>query len=87
MIVNDESPDIEIVVVGNKTDITRDVSEKDAQCLAVEINAKYVESSAKTGQGIELIYNNIFQVLPDIHKRKGQTLSIPGKINKRCGCL
>ena len=39
-LVNDESPNIEIVLVGNKIDITRDVSEKDAQAFALEINAK-----------------------------------------------
>ena len=86
--VNEESPSIEIIVVGNKTDMTRDVSGEDALKLAHEVHAGYVECSAKTGQGIDLVYNKVFQVLPEVlNRKKGTSLSFTMKGTKNCGCL
>ena len=87
-LVSEESPSIEIIVVGNKIDMTRDVSGKDALELVNELHAGYAECSAKTGQGVDLVYNKVFQVLPEgVERKKGTTLSFTMKNNKNCGCL
>lgn len=85
--VNEESMNIEIIIVGNKIDLTRNVDEKDALDFAGEIKAEYVESSAKTGEGVELIYNKVFQIVPDGIQRKGTSLNDPVKYTKNCGCI
>ena len=61
----DVEPSLAIILVGNKVDLTleRDVSEKEAEALVARLNlAGYVETSARTGQGI----NELFKKVVDI---------------------
>lgn len=52
---------IHIVIAGNKVDLLdkRVVSAADAQRLAASINAPYFETSAKTAENIESLFNSI----------------------------
>jgi small GTP-binding protein len=42
-----------IYIVGNKSDLPRVVTLEDVMFLGISVNAPYVETSAKTGSGIE----------------------------------
>lgn len=57
---------VDIVLVGNKCDMTRVITEEEAQTLANEMGVKYFETSAKTGQNVE----NTFMELATMAKRR-----------------
>mmetsp|Transcript_7836 Transcript_7836/g.13652 ORF Transcript_7836/g.13652 Transcript_7836/m.13652 type:complete len:214 (+) Transcript_7836:2-643(+) len=51
-------------LVGNKIDVAnRVVAQNQAQLLAQQFNAPYVETSAQTGQNVQQLYNSILQTL------------------------
>lgn len=86
-IVREEGQTIECIVVGNKTDLTREVIIGEGKELAEELGLGYVESSALNGEGIDVIANNIFLGLPSTVTKRGQALSQTTKQHKSCGCL
>lgn len=45
-------PDAYLVVNGNKTDLPRVVAVEEGKAYAASVNAAYVETSAKTGEGV-----------------------------------
>lgn len=49
-------PDAYLVVNGNKTDLPRVVAIEDGKKYAASINAAYVETSAKTGDGVQQFF-------------------------------
>ena len=57
--------DIKIVVVGNKADLVKDrcISQQQAEQFAQSINSKYFEVSAKTGQGIDMLFLHLGTLL------------------------
>lgn len=46
-----------IIIVGNKTDKTREVSEEDGLSASMQNRTSYWEASAKTGASIEDLFN------------------------------
>jgi small GTP-binding protein len=52
-ILDSSSKTIDIVLVGNKTDLSRAVQKDEAENLANEYDIPYFETSAKLGQGID----------------------------------
>lgn len=50
-------PDAYIVVNGNKTDLPRVVTPEESKAYAASINAAYVETSAKTGDGVQHFFS------------------------------
>ncbi|OHT00101.1 small GTP-binding protein [Tritrichomonas foetus] len=57
--------DIKIVVVGNKIDMVKErcISAQQAERFAQSIHAKYFEVSAKTGQGIDMLFLHVGSLL------------------------
>ena len=49
-------PDTYLVVNGNKTDLPRVVTPEEGKAYAASINAAYVETSAKTGEGVQQFF-------------------------------
>ena len=49
-------PDAYVVVNGNKTDLPRVVKVEEGKAYAASINAAYVETSAKTGEGVQRFF-------------------------------
>jgi len=49
-------PDAYMVVNGNKTDLPRVVTSEEGKAYAASINAAYVETSAKTGEGVQQFF-------------------------------
>jgi len=50
---------IPMVIVGNKIDLERRVSRQEAEDLAKRLNCDYLETSAKTGEKVEIAFENI----------------------------
>ena len=79
---------VEIILVGNKIDITnREVSLEDGIKLAEKFGVPIVETSALTGVGIETAFLTLVQ---NIHSKefKNIILTDPGekKVNKKTRC-
>ncbi|KAK5581471.1 hypothetical protein RB653_001504 [Dictyostelium firmibasis] len=58
---------VPMVIVGNKSDMEKDrrVSKNEARSLAEEFECRYIETSAKTSENIELLFNNILGQVVD----------------------
>ena len=72
--IDDNTKNVEIVMVGNKADLNdRQVSKINAENLAYEKNFKYIETSAKDGTNILLLFE---ELATGIYKRKQEDNSI-----------
>jgi small GTP-binding protein len=49
-------PEAHIVVNGNKVDLPRAITVEEGKAYAASINAAYVETSAKTGEGVQQFF-------------------------------
>jgi small GTP-binding protein len=49
-------PEAYLVVNGNKTDLPRVVASQEGKAFAASINAAYIETSAKTGEGVQQFF-------------------------------
>lgn len=56
------SGNIDVILVGNKADLPRQVSEEEAQKLAEEYNLKYYETSAKENNGVDQAFLDLAQM-------------------------
>jgi len=50
---------IPMILLGNKLDLERDVDKAEAEDLAKRLSCEYLESSAKTGENVELAFESI----------------------------
>ena len=50
---------IPMVIVGNKIDLERQVDKQEAEDLAKRLNCDYLETSAKTGEKVEIAFEKI----------------------------
>jgi len=50
---------IPMIIVGNKIDLKRQVERQEAEDLAKRLNCDYLETSAKTGEKVELAFEKI----------------------------
>jgi len=58
--------DVLIILVGNKHDLEeRDVSKQEGKEKAEDFNARFIETSAKTGHNVEEMFNMIARELPE----------------------
>jgi small GTP-binding protein len=64
-LVSSRGEDIKLVVVANKIDVTKDrcIKSEQGEGIAQTINAQYFEVSAKTGQGIDLLFAHVAEIL------------------------
>ena len=80
--INDNAGNVEVILVGNKSDLeNRKVSETKAQIFAKEKKMKYIETSAKEGKNILLLFE---ELIIGMNKRKNdESSSIPemGSVN------
>lgn len=90
--IADKAPhSIKLVVIGNKTDLQeeRQVTEEEGRELASQLNAVvYGETSAKTGDGIDKIFNDVAEldVTQDEIIEKATSKPQPKPNNEDQGC-
>jgi len=61
----DVEPAINILLVGNKIDLTleREIPAKEAEALVARLNLNgYIETSARTGQGVNELFNKVLEI-------------------------
>lgn len=65
--------DVIIVLVGNKTDLSdkRQVTEAQGQEEAKKNNLMFIETSAKVGHNVKLLFKRIAQALPGMDEGAG----------------
>jgi len=51
--------DLDITIVGNKSDLIREINRDDAERIFEKLGCKYLETSAKTGEGIGDLLKNM----------------------------
>lgn len=54
---------IPILIVGNKNDLERQVERSEAEDLAKRLNCEYLETSAKTGENVEVAFEKLARAL------------------------
>jgi Ras-related protein Rab-6A len=66
--------DVIIVLVGNKTDLSdkRQVTEQQGQDEAKRNNLMFIETSAKVGHNVKVLFKRIAQALPGMEESGGQ---------------
>jgi small GTP-binding protein len=82
--VKEKAPvDAKIIIIGNKSDLEsrREVSFEEGTDFATEIESLFIETSAKTGQGIELIHEMIAKQEIDEMSKKLKKARIHTKNN------
>jgi small GTP-binding protein len=67
-LISSRGEDIKLVVVANKIDATKDrcIKTEQGEGIAGTIKAQYFEVSAKTGQGIDLLFAHVTDILSKI---------------------
>lgn len=58
---------VSIILVGNKCDLVKErvISKQQGEELAAKFNMKYIETSAKNGEGVEQAFDSIIQQVVD----------------------
>jgi small GTP-binding protein len=62
-IINTLNERIPLILVGNKVDLTRTISPEDGEKRANQMNARYLETSAMTGEGVVVLLDAIAAIL------------------------
>lgn len=66
--------DVVIMLVGNKTDLSdrRQVSSEEGEQKAREHNVMFIESSAKAGFNVKLLFRNVAMALPGMNEAQAK---------------
>jgi Ras-related protein Ral-A len=80
MRVKGESPDVPIILVGNKADLDqRQISDDKITALATKWNLDYVETSAKTKMNVDKIFYDLMTQIGQ--QKKTNSKPLPTKTN------
>ncbi|KAK8807131.1 hypothetical protein WA158_003890 [Blastocystis sp. Blastoise] len=75
LVRNEKGDDVILYIVGNKADLcqTRKVTQLDAEKVANELNATFLETSAKHGYNIDKLFNTIAMTLPGLSTQEEES--------------
>jgi len=59
--LREQNLEIDITIVGNKTDSEREVKREDAERICKKLGCKYLETSALTGDGISILVKSLIE--------------------------
>ena len=61
---------VQIIIVGNKVDLTekRQVATTEGQALADELGTMFTEASAKVGIGVKQLFKDLAATLPGVNQ-------------------
>lgn len=84
------SDDVTVVLIGNKKDLDREVSEEECLAIAKEYGLPYFETSAKNGDSVNEVFNVLAATIKQSLDNKPQdeklvTMKIPVSNTKRDG--
>ena len=65
---------IEVIIIGNKLDLERQVEKKRLEQFAEEYKVPYFETSAKTGEGVEESFNKLIDNLSKKEKKINESI-------------
>lgn len=88
--VKSNHPEIPMILIGNKTDLTaqRQVSEEEALALALDWKCKYMETSAKTRLNVENAFYDVARHVMKLKKSDERPVtSGPGSGSRSFGCF
>ncbi|MCK4971976.1 MAG: GTP-binding protein, partial [Candidatus Heimdallarchaeota archaeon] len=68
--LREQSIDLDITIVGNKTDSVREVERVDAERICRKLGCNYLETSALTGEGIGLLVKSLVESAISYSKKK-----------------
>ena len=72
-----------LLIVGNKSDLTREVTEEEGSNYATTNNLKYYETSAKTGHNIVEVFDILFNEIYHMRNNREQGMQIKKKDEKK----
>ena len=87
--IREANTEIDILLIGNKADLPRQVSREDAQALADKFNIKYYETSAKENENVSKAFEDLAEIayrrnINNPHKQETKKLDKAEK--KEGGC-
>lgn len=86
--LHDYIDQIKLILVGNKTDLAQSFDTEEIKKLAEQNNCTYVLTSAKTGAGIEDLFNLIAESASEVNAsiRTEDTIDLNQDSNKKNNC-
>jgi len=85
-IADNASTNIKMVLVGNKIDLTREVTKDEGKKLAENYKIPFFETSAKTDEGINECFRKLISDI--IHEFKpNESIKLDTKAEEKKGCL
>ncbi|XP_002736858.2 GTPase KRas-like [Saccoglossus kowalevskii] len=83
-----DADDVPMVLVGNKCDLpTRAVDLKEANTLAKSYGIPFIETSAKTRQGVDDAFYTLVREIRKYKERRGNPQKKPGRRRFKCSIL
>jgi GTPase SAR1 family protein len=81
-----ENLKIPMILVGNKTDLEeqREVTKERANALAQKFKCEYVETSAKSGSNVEVVFKSVTKL---VLEKRGLLKDDPIKKRKKSKCI
>lgn len=82
---NERGPDVLIMLVGNKSDLDREVSEDEGYDKAERLEVLFMETSAKTGTNVKKLFNKIASELPESQdqNKNGRSSVVDPNLNSK----
>ena len=75
-------PRCEVLLVGNKSDLYKQITNVDINNFAIENDVEYIEASAKTGSNIKIIFDKISDKVISNQSNQVDTIKISNKTKK-----